>query len=397
MARQASQIRIVRKPLSTYPDIKPPSFGPQKELHLDKLEFLEKVKSDAPIPKFETIEMELPVEAPKRKKIEVKPLEAPSDDDAGSVAEEDEEDDEAIPDLTDDDDLAKLIKVKAPGKAVVKKKQKEESSSEEEEEDEEDEDEEEDEEDEDEEDDEDEEEDDEDESEDEDDKNKKSKVKPKEDEDDIEDVESEDEDDEVDTGKKKGKTIRTVITKEPPKPLTPEQQKLADAAELKKLIMRMFIMKKMYPKDDIPVFNEYSDLKEVREVFDRQVKSREIDDFVETWSERSRMAFMAIEIVSRKFLGMDDLMKGYAKSQISEIGQYQRLLYEMGMKKNEGSGSKFSVEIRFAMLLAFNAGAFAIKAWFIRELGDFVISSIGGTDAKMSGPKTDYRGLDKPV
>lgn len=152
--------------------------------------------------------------------------------------------------------------------------------------------------------------------------------------------------------------------------LTPEER---EAKEKEEYIWRFKILKKQYKTEEIPSFNEYSDLKTMKTTYERTIRELYLDDTVETYRSYLLGGSMIVEFVCTKWVNID--MGGFVMHQTKMMYKYDRLLIELGERPYNQIASNLPVEARLVLLVLFQAGLF--------YLAKVIQANYGGTMADL--------------
>lgn len=163
---------------------------------------------------------------------------------------------------------------------------------------------------------------------------------------------------------------------------TPEQ-------ELEEYIWRCRIMKKKYPKAEIPDFNEHSDLTMVKSFYNRKLKELCLDDSVESYRYYLFGSFVVTEIACTYWLGVD--MTGLTKYQMKIMYKYEKLLIELGERPYNAWGASWPVEVRIAVMVLFNSCLFFLGKMIADKVGDNVADMFRGLTGQPMGERVDSR------
>jgi hypothetical protein len=179
--------------------------------------------------------------------------------------------------------------------------------------------------------------------------------------------------------------------------LSPEERREKETEEYK---WRFEILRRKYRQADIPVFNEHSQLEEMKPIYENLVKQLTFDSNIESYKTYLAWGFMGIEFVCTQFIQID--MSGFYKNQMMCMDKYDALLVELGEKSYTKWGSNLPVEVKLIFLILFQAGMFYIAkkmsgtdvANFMRMMSGQPTSSGSSSNGNSSAPKADTP--DKP-
>lgn len=137
--------------------------------------------------------------------------------------------------------------------------------------------------------------------------------------------------------------------------LTPEER---EEKEKEEYIWRFRILKKKYKnaEEQIPSFNEFSDLQTMKRTYDRTVRELYLDDAVESYRGYLMGGSIIIEFACTQWFDVD--LGGFTIHQTKMMYKYDRLLIELGEKSYNQWGSTIPVEVRLLLMILFQAGLF---------------------------------------
>ena len=190
--------------------------------------------------------------------------------------------------------------------------------------------------------------------------------------------------------------------------LSPEER---EEKEKEEYIWRFRILRKKYKnaEEQIPTFNEFSDLQTMKRTYDRTVRELYLDDAVESYRGYLMGGSIIIEFAATQWFDVD--LGGFTIHQTKMMYKYDRLLIELGEKSYNQWGSTIPVEIRLLLMILFQAGLFymakVVTARFGTTIADLFrsvsgmpppaeeikqkeageVQSGGPPKAKMRGPK----------
>lgn len=158
--------------------------------------------------------------------------------------------------------------------------------------------------------------------------------------------------------------------------LSPEER---EEREREEYLWRFRILKRKYRGRRIPEFNEHSDVKMMKRVYEREVKEIQLDGNVESYKMYLMMGVYGIELFFTNMIGVN--FGGFAESQLSLMHQYDPLLVELGEREYNKWSLKFPVEVRLAGLILIQAAAF------------YILNVMGGGDKKDNGALKQFVAL----
>lgn len=169
----------------------------------------------------------------------------------------------------------------------------------------------------------------------------------------------------------------------------PEDEEEKERKEKADLLFKFMVLKRQYPNVEIPDFTDHSDLPTMRRVYEQVIRRVSLDSSVETYKQYLVGGFIVLEYVTTNWLGLN--FDGFTKSQEPAMNKYDRLLLELGEKNYTSLESRFSVEIRLAFLILFNAAMFYVQKNLFSGSGDNVLGMLfgqqGGAAAGAPPPK----------
>lgn len=169
---------------------------------------------------------------------------------------------------------------------------------------------------------------------------------------------------------------------------TPEQLEDEERQELK---WKFKIMKKTYPKLEIPEFHDHSDINTMRRTYEDFKKGIHLDESVGTYRKFLIGAFMAIEFCGTKFAGFD--LTGLTKQQMKEMSKYEGLLIELGEKSYSSFGANLPVELKLLGLIVLQTALFYVGKIIAQKAGDNVFEFFN-IFMKASNPDTKDTSAD---
>jgi len=171
-------------------------------------------------------------------------------------------------------------------------------------------------------------------------------------------------------------------------PETPgESDEERELREKSELLFKFMVLKKQYQNIEIPEFTEYSDLGNMKRVYDQIIRRVSLDSSVDNYRQYLSSGFYILEWVATNFLGID--LSGYSAQQTSMMNKYETLLVELGEKNYSVKGSRFPVEVRLVFYIIFNAGLFYIqKMIFSNNPDSNIFSSMFGGGAPSKPPQS---------
>jgi hypothetical protein len=140
--------------------------------------------------------------------------------------------------------------------------------------------------------------------------------------------------------------------------------------EKEEYMWKFTTLRKKYknPSVEIPLFNEHSELSDMKSAYERTLRELYLDRSVDSYRSYLFGGFMVTEFVCTNFLNID--LGGFTSTQSQAMYKYDILLIELGEKSYTNWSSKIPVELRLAGLILLQAGLF--------YLGKVISSNYGG-------------------
>jgi hypothetical protein len=163
--------------------------------------------------------------------------------------------------------------------------------------------------------------------------------------------------------------------------LSPEEK---EARDIDEYLWRFKILKKKYPKAQVPEYTKHSDLLEMKVTYDRTIKELNMEDCLSSYKNYIIMALWGIETMCG-WSGID--IKDFAKNErkaLEKHHEYDKFLIEMGEKSYSSWGMSFPVEIRLVLFVLFKMITYFVVKHMLG--GMFEESSPRKKRAKMRGP-----------
>ena len=167
----------------------------------------------------------------------------------------------------------------------------------------------------------------------------------------------------------------------PPEPeMTPEEREARDVDEY---LWRFRVLKKKYPKAELPEFTKHSDPLEMKIAYERSLKELTMDDCINSYQGYILMSFVGMEGFA-KWMGID--IGGFAKNEreaLEKHREYDKFLIEMGEKSYSSWGQNIPVEIRLILFIVFKMITFFVVK---HMLGGMFEMPHGRRKRRMRGP-----------
>lgn len=125
------------------------------------------------------------------------------------------------------------------------------------------------------------------------------------------------------------------------------------------LLFKFMVLRRQYPNVEIPEFSDHSDVPTMKRVYENIIRRVSLDSSVDSYKQYLVGGLMVMEWVSTNWLGID--LGGFTQQQMKAMGQYDRLLIELGEKNYSTAASRFPVEVRLLFFIVFNAGLFFVQ------------------------------------
>ncbi len=183
-----------------------------------------------------------------------------------------------------------------------------------------------------------------------------------------------DEDDEEEEGEE-GEEEEEEEEDDPYAGLSPEER---EAMEKEEYIWRFRILKKKYksPSVEIPIYNEHSDLTEMKTSYNRTIKELTLDDNVESYRTYLVGGWIVMEFACTQWVGID--LTGFTLQQTKMMYKYDRLLIELGERSYNQWGSNIPVEVRLIFMIMIQAGMFYLAKVISTKFGNNVAELFKG-------------------
>lgn len=142
--------------------------------------------------------------------------------------------------------------------------------------------------------------------------------------------------------------------------MTPEQIRNVILYQTKKL-------RKNYPNQEIPEFNEFADVQRMITSYKRTIKEIKVQENAAFYKKFLALSFVGIEYGCKHVLGLD--MTGFARQQNEDIDSYNAMLIELGEQSYSNWFSNFPVEVRLLGMILLNAVLFFIGKYMTSQMG----------------------------
>lgn len=155
---------------------------------------------------------------------------------------------------------------------------------------------------------------------------------------------------------------------------TPEQ---IESDKREELEWKFKMLRRKYKDVEVPNFDEHSSVLVMEKTYKSTLKEVYLDNVSKSYKKYLIAAFFGFEFACCTFLNID--MKGFAKSQLSSMKTYDRLLIELGEKSyDRWEEFDIPVEAKLIGLVLFNACLFIlVKKSGNGEMAGFLMSVIG--------------------
>lgn len=138
-----------------------------------------------------------------------------------------------------------------------------------------------------------------------------------------------------------------------------ESEEERENRERADLLFKFMVLRRQYPNVEIPEFSDHSDVPTMKRVYENIIRRVSLDSSVDSYKQYLVGGLMVMEWVSTNWLGID--LGGFTQQQMKAMGQYDRLLIELGEKNYSTAASRFPVEVRLLFFIVFNAGLFFVQ------------------------------------
>jgi hypothetical protein len=161
------------------------------------------------------------------------------------------------------------------------------------------------------------------------------------------------------------------------------------------LLNKFELLKKQYKGAVVPEFTVHSDYHTMQSAYNSAVRNLHIDSSVENYKKYLMAGFALMEFLFGKWF--PDI-QGYTQEQMVCIGEYEKLLVELGEKSYvKSASSKWPVELRLVGLVIFNAVLFILVRVIFRKSGILPPSSTKPSTQpkkRMKGPSVNAPSSD---
>jgi hypothetical protein len=134
-------------------------------------------------------------------------------------------------------------------------------------------------------------------------------------------------------------------------------------------LFRFKMIKRRYPHMEINTYDQNSDPDVMKKDYDRILNQIRVEETASGYKLYLVVFVMLVELFYVKVLKFEKA-KGFTKSQVMVLSNYQKLLLELGEKDYTGFGAGWPVEVRIAGLVGINSLCFI--------LGNHIFENAGG-------------------
>lgn len=155
-------------------------------------------------------------------------------------------------------------------------------------------------------------------------------------------------------------------------------------------LFRFRMIKRRYPHMEITAYDSNSDPEIMKKDYKRILNQITVEETASGYKLYLVVFIMLVELFYVKVLKLEKA-KGFTKSQVMVLSNYQKLLLELGEKDYGGFGAGWPVEVRIAGLVGINSLVFL--------LGNHIFESAGGEifTTLMSSIRAPGPSIDSPA
>ncbi len=152
----------------------------------------------------------------------------------------------------------------------------------------------------------------------------------------------------------------------------------------REMIHRFSILKKSYPRAEIPEFTVHSDYKTMLKQYEMTKRSLSLDSTVETYRTYLIGFFFVVEWLLGSVVGLD--MQGYTSQQIASMDKYNALLIELGEEAYVPGDKSWPAWMRILGLLAIQSGMFIVVKVIQKKTGANMLNMINSFNTARNEP-----------
>lgn len=142
----------------------------------------------------------------------------------------------------------------------------------------------------------------------------------------------------------------------------------------RELLYKLDMLRKKYPdhSNSIPQLNMQTPFKELKNIYQTELRKLEVDDNVSNYRTYLIGGFMITEFVLGRYLRLD--LEGFTQQQIMSMKQYERFLIEIGEKNYVPDGKKWPVEVRLIGFILIQAAVFTVSKMLLKKTGTSLLN-----------------------
>lgn len=170
------------------------------------------------------------------------------------------------------------------------------------------------------------------------------------------------------------------------------------ADKKREILFQFELIKRNHPGVSVPDLSQHTELQTMQKELDMVRRRATMESNVSKYKQYLMIMFYATEFLCGKYLGFD--MKGFGQQQMSSMGAYEEILFEIGEKNYVPGGSSWPAEMRLLFLTLTNAATFIITRMIVKHGGEALINMFSPpatakpeqpasapAQRKMTGPK----------